>query len=631
MLPQSLSYGAMLALVAVAMLWRNESGALLVGWFSLHLLLSAWRLSVLRRFDREQAAQNTALDSSLAIRLGCLASGFLWGLLAMLPYPPQDVQVPLFMAFCLAGVTAGGANAMAAELGSALLFQLSIFSVFATRLLIIETDAVYHGMGISASLYSLFMALWTLRMHLNAVAAIRRQLDGNERERQLAERETRYRDLAHHDALTGLPNRLSLEVRMPDLLATAAVDSRKLAVVYIDLDHFKDINDSRGHRCGDLLLANAAVRLRECVRRDDLVVRMGGDEFVVVASHAQDLQQIEQLAQRLAASISQPLTHEGDILAASATMGIAVYPDHGTDADQLLKNADIALYQAKAAGRGGYRLFASEMSVAFHERIFLERALTRAIGTEQLFLEYQPLIDLTTGRLTGLEALLRWRHPERGLVSPLVFIPIAEHCGLIDTIGAEVLKLVCQQLRDWQSAGLQVVPVAVNVSPTQFEGDSLVDLVLVTTDEYQVSPSLLQIEITETALMKGTGQVEATLRRLRELGVKVLIDDFGIGFSSLNHLKNLAIDGLKVDRSFVQDMIDDERDAAIVAAIVDIAKNLELDVLAEGVESSRHIEHLLDLGCRGGQGHFLHEPIIAEQCSALLQLAANDASVRRSA
>jgi predicted signal transduction protein with EAL and GGDEF domain len=360
---------------------------------------------------------------------------------------------------------------------------------------------------------------------------------------------------------------------------------------------------------------------------------MGGDEFVVVTSHAQDTQQIEQLAQRLAASIELPLLHEGEVLETSASMGIAVYPDHGTDAEQLLKNADIALYQAKAAGRGNHQFFAPEMSVAFHERIFLEHALSRAIGTDQLYVEYQPLIELTSGHLTGLEALLRWQHPERGLVSPLIFIPIAEHCGLIETVGAEVLKLVCRQLRDWQRASVPVVPVAINVSPTQFERGTLVDMLLATTSEYQVAPNLLQVEITETALMKGTGQAEVTLQRLRQLGVKVLIDDFGIGFSSLNHLKNLAIDGLKVDRSFVQDMIEDERDAAIVAAIIDIAKNLNIDVVAEGVESLRHVEHLLGLGCRGGQGHFLHEPVIAEHCSALLHRAASDGSVvlRRSA
>jgi diguanylate cyclase (GGDEF)-like protein len=632
-LPQSIPFGCMLALVAVVMLWRYEHALLLTGWLAAHVLLSAWRLGVLRRFGRQQDSRTTEFEAAPAIQLGCIASGVLWGLLALFPYPPQDIQVPLFIAFTLAGVTAGGANAMASELVAALVFQLAIFAPFAARLLFIETDATYHGMGVSACLYTLFMALWTRRMHLNAVAGIRQRLASNERERQLQQRESRYRDLAHHDALTGLPNRLSLHARMPELLEQAAAGSKRLAIVYIDLDHFKDINDSRGHRCGDALLASAAARLRECVRTEDLIVRMGGDEFVIVTVDSQQTEHIDQLALRLAASIELPLLHDGEVLETSASMGVAVYPDHGTDAEQLLKNADLALYQAKAAGRGNHKLFAPEMSVAFRERIFLEQALVRAIGTDQLYLEYQPLIDLASGRLTGLEALLRWQHPERGLVSPLTFIPIAEHCGLIDTIGTEVLRMVCRQLREWQRSGVPPLPVAINVSPTQFERGTLVDLLLEATSEHQIPPTLLQIEITETALMKGTGHEESTLQRLRQLGVKVLIDDFGIGFSSLNHLKNLAIDGLKIDRSFVRDMIDDERDAAIVAAIVGIAKNLNIDVLAEGVESSRHVEHLIGLGCRGGQGHFLHEPIIADRCSALLLHAATSGAViaRRSA
>ncbi len=617
-LPQSISFGTLLALTSVVVLWHTDHPWLLLGWLVAHFGWNLWRLAVLRRFHALQADAAAALRLAPAIQVGCAGAGLIWGLLALIPYPADDVSTPQFVAFVLAGVTAGGATAMAQELVAALTFQFAIFALLALHLLFGDHSQTHQAMGFSALLYTLFMALWTNRMHRNSLDAIHRHLDSTERERELEVREARYRDLAHHDTLTGLPNRLSLQARMPDLLAQGTAENRRVAVIYIDLDHFKDINDLHGHRCGDALLQSAARRLRDCVRSSDLVARMGGDEFIVATTHAQHAEHIAALAQRLAASLQLPLLHEGEVLKSSASMGIAVYPDHGGDTGQLLKNADIALYQAKAAGRGTHRFFADEMSIALRERIFLEQELARAVAMKQLHVEYQPLVNLATGQLTGLEALLRWRHPERGLVPPPVFIPIAEHCGLIEPIGTEVLRMVCAQLRDWQQAGLPLLPVAVNVSPIQFERGQLVESLLATARDHQISPGLLQVEITESAIMKDTGQGAATLQRLREHGVKVLIDDFGIGFSSLNHLKNLAIDGLKIDRSFVRDMIDDERDAAIVSAIVGIGKNLRLDVLAEGVDSPRHVQQLLRLGCDRGQGYFLHEPADPAQCARLL-------------
>jgi diguanylate cyclase (GGDEF)-like protein len=623
MLPSSIGIGAVLALLVVIMLWRTQSPPVLLGWLAMQWLLAWWRMVTLRNFEQAQKLNApAALRYSRAIQLGCLGSGVVWGLIALFPYQPLDFLVPTFVAFVLAGITAAGATAMAAELVSALLFQAAVFAAYATRLLYVESETTYFGMGLMAMLYSLFMALWTTRIHRNAVATIRSRISASQREQLLQQREARFRELAHHDALTGLPNRLSLQARMPELLERAAATSSAVAIVFIDLDHFKDINDSRGHRCGDVLLATAATRLRECVRPADLVVRMGGDEFVVVALDAQQHGQVAALAQRLAASFEQPLMYEGEALESTASMGIAVFPEHGSDADQLLRNADIALYQAKASGRNNFKFFATAMSVAFGERIFYEQALARALGTEQLYLEYQPLVDLRSGEMTGLEALLRWNHPERGLVPPLTFIPIAEHCGLIDAVGAAVLQMLCRQLRDWQLAGVPLLPVAMNVSPRQFERGSLHELMVSAARDYQISADMLQVEITETALMKGTGQEGTTLKKLRQLGVKVLIDDFGIGFSSLNQLKNLAIDGLKIDRSFVCDMIEDERDAAIVAAVIGIANNLRIGVLAEGVESLRHVERLRSLGCDAGQGNFLHVPVGADNCRLLLQQAA---------
>ncbi|MEO8466219.1 MAG: EAL domain-containing protein [Gammaproteobacteria bacterium] len=617
-LPQSISFGAALALTVVVVLWRTQPTWMLLGWFTTHVTVNLWRLSVLRRFRTRHTDVAAGLRLAPTIQVGCAAAGLVWGLLALLPYAQNDLNTPLFVAFVLAGVTAGGATAMASEMVAALAFQFSIFALLALHLLLGEGDPTRQAMTFSALLYSLFMAAWTSRMHRNALAAIHTQLDGARRERELLGQEARYRALAHHDALTGLPNRLSLQLRLPELLAQAAAEGHSVAVIYIDLDRFKDINDLRGHRCGDALLQAAARRLRDSVRATDFVARMGGDEFVIATTDAKRTVQIVTLIDLVSASLKLPVLYEGEVLTTSGSMGIAVYPEHGADAEQLLKNADIALYQAKAAGRGKHRFFADEMSVEFRERMFLEQELARAVGTAQLFVEYQPLFDLSSGRPTGLEALLRWRHPQRGLVPPKDFIAIAEHCGLIEAIGAHVLRIVCADLRDWQRAGVPMLPVAINVSPIQLERGSLVESLLLTTREHQVSPTLLQIEITETALMKDTGQVAATLQTLREQGVKIMIDDFGIGFSSLNHLKNLAIDGLKIDQSFVADMIDDERDAAIVSAIIGIGKSLNMDVLAEGVHSPRHVQRLLLLGCTRGQGFFLHEPVQAAQCALFL-------------
>jgi diguanylate cyclase (GGDEF)-like protein len=623
MLPQSISFGMALAVLVVAILWRTHHAVLLPAWLAAQGGLSWWRLRVLRQFRQlPQDAREMPQGLARTIQLGCCASGVLWGLMAMLPYSSQDLQVPLFSMFILSGVTAAAATAMASELISAFAFQFSVFAFMVTQLLFVQSGSTYSGMGFTVILYCGFMAMWTRRMHRNVVAAIHMRLHASQRERILQQREARYRDLAHHDALTGLPNRLSWQARMPELLELAASGGTKVAVIYLDLDHFKDINDSRGHRCGDALLETAGARLRGCIRPNDLVVRMGGDEFIVVASDTQTSGQVSELAQRLASSIGQPSMYEGETFTIAVSMGIAIYPEHGTDADQLLKNADIALYQAKASGRNNFQFFVSDMSVAFSERIFIEQALGRALGTSQLFIEYQPIVDLETGRVTGLEALLRWQHPERGLIPPLTFVPIAEHCGLIDRLGIEVLQMVCQQLRLWQTAAVPVLPIAVNVSPRQFERGGLAESLLGVASDHQVSPALLQIEITETALMKSTGQEILTLQKLRQLGIRVLIDDFGIGYSSLNHLKSLAIDGLKIDRTFVRDMIDDERDAAIVAAIIGIARNLRIGVVAEGVESQRHVEHLRSLGCGAGQGNFLYAPLKADRCRELLEHAA---------
>jgi diguanylate cyclase (GGDEF)-like protein len=622
-LPTSAGFGVVLSLVATVFLYRSQPHLWLFAWLAVQLLLTTWRMRVVRSF-RAIANTRTLAGSRHVdlIRLGCFASGITWGMLALCRFPADDPQVALFIAFMLAGVTAGGTTAMASDMIAALPFQLSVLLLLALRLLVLEDDKNFYGMGLTTLLYAVFMVMWTRGLNRGVIEGISARLDASQREAHLQQREARYRELAHHDALTGLPNRLSLQSQMPQLFETAAASGSKVAIIYIDLDHFKDINDSRGHRCGDRLLAATAERLRECVRPNDLVVRMGGDEFIVAAFDTESNEQVEALVERLGWSINAPLRYEGDTIESSASMGIAIYPDHGADIDVLMRHADIALYAAKANGRHTHQFFNLAMSAAFGERIFLQQALTRAIGTQQLFLEYQPLVDLRSGQLTGFEALLRWRHPDRGMLPPLVFIPVAEHCGLIDALGSEVAQMVCRQLERWRRDGLRLLPVAINVSPRHFERGSLGQLMASAASACGIEPSLLHLEITETALMNGTGQEVQTLEALKELGIKVMIDDFGIGYSSLNHLKSLAIDGLKIDRSFVRDMTTDERDAAIVSAVIGIARSLGIGVLAEGVESVQHVQQLRSLGCDHGQGNYLHPPASADKCAVLLQQAA---------
>jgi len=632
MLPTSAGFGVVLSLVVTLLLFRSQPHLPLLAWLAGQTVLTLWRLNVVRSFHA--IAPERMLASSRhadLIRLGAFGSGLMWGLLAFCRFPPGEPQVALFIAFVLAGVTAGGTTSLASDRVSALAFQMSVLLMFALRLLAYEQDENFHAMGLTSLLYAGFMAMWTRRLNRGVVDAIRARLVSRQREEQLQKREARYRELAHHDALTGLPNRLSLQSQMPQLFEAATAAGSKVAIIYIDLDHFKDINDSRGHRCGDQLLAATAERLRECVRPSDLVVRMGGDEFIVAAIDTQSSEQIESLVERLSWSINAPLRYEGDSIESSASMGIAIYPDHGADIDALMRHADIALYVAKSSGRRRHQFFDHSMSEAFVERIFLQQALTRAIGTQQMFLEYQPLVDLTSGQLTGFEALLRWRHPDRGLVPPLVFIPVAEHCGLIDALGTEVAQMVCRQLERWRRDGMELLPVAINVSPLHFARGILGQQMASAAAACGIEPSLLHLEITETALMNGTGKEIQTLEALKELGVKVMIDDFGIGYSSLNHLKSLAIDGLKIDRSFVRDMTTDERDAAIVSAVIGIANSLGIGVLAEGVESAQHVQQLRSLGCHHGQGNYLHAPVTADKCGALLMQAARGEPVYNAA
>ena len=441
--------------------------------------------------------------------------------------------------------------------------------------------------------------------------------------REAEERERAVRrkllQLAQHDSLTKLPNRLYLHSRLPRVLRKVAQGDRLLALIYLDLDHFKNINDSRGHGCGDQLLQVVAQRLRAAVGAHDLVARMGGDEFVVVASLLADAEAVTQLAALLRAAVQAPVMIEGEPLTVTASLGVAVYPRDGLDVETLLKYADIALYHAKEAGRDCYRLFAADMDVKVSEEVALEQALRHAIGTDQIYMEYQPVIEMRTGRVASLEALMRWRHPELGLIPPSQFIPVAEKSGLIVQLGQQALQHVLSRLRGWIDANVPIVPVAVNVSPLQFERTDFAAVVAQLAADASVKPCWLRFEITESAVMKEPQKLIGTLETLRLLGSEVLIDDFGTGFSSLSYLSKLPVDTLKIDRSFVHDLGRETARKSIINAVLDMAKRLNLKTIAEGVETAEQAEVLLELGCEFGQGYFYSKPVTARHCRALLE------------
>ena len=423
--------------------------------------------------------------------------------------------------------------------------------------------------------------------------------------------------LAYHDALTGLPNRPLFMDRLIVAVAQANRANQNLAVFFLDLDRFKDINDSLGHSVGDTLLKACAERIRRCVREGDTVARFGGDEFTLLIPRINTIEDAAKIAQKVIDTLHVPfLIHERELFV-TASVGVGIYPSDGLDPETLVRNADSAMYRAKDQGRDGYQLYAPAMNARALERLALENQLRKALSQEELVLYYQPQLDASKN-VVGVEALIRWKHPEMGLLSPGHFIGVAEMSGLIIPIGDWTLRTACKQLKTWQRRIDDDFTVAVNLSARQFQQPNLVDGIREVIDETGIAPSSLELEITESNAMHNAENTIYTLRELKDLGVRISMDDFGTGYSSLNYLKRFPIDNLKLDQTFVRDVDTDPSDAAIVSAVIQMAHSLDLKVVAEGVEREEQLEFLRRQHCDIFQGYLFSPPIPADRLEAFL-------------
>jgi diguanylate cyclase (GGDEF)-like protein/PAS domain S-box-containing protein len=431
--------------------------------------------------------------------------------------------------------------------------------------------------------------------------------------------EERIQYMATHDSLTDLPNRVLFSQLLNLTIESARRYERRFAVLFVDLDRFKLINDTLGHEAGDILLKEMASRFQQVCRSSDVVARLGGDEFVVLVQEIRDRKQAAATARRLLSAAIRPVDVLGQECRVTASIGICLFPEHAEDEETLMKNADIAMYHAKEEGKNNHQFFSKEIKAQSFDRMALEAALRRALEQDEFFLHYQAKLDFKTGAINGVEALLRWRHPDLGMVSPMHFIPIAEESGLIVPIGKWVLQTACAQNVAWQREGLPPVCMAVNLSPRQFADPDLLNDLDRVLEETGMDPALLELEITEGMVMGNIDQAVRQLKAIKERGVRLAIDDFGTGYSSLSQIKRFPIDTLKVDRSFIRDLVNDSEDRAITQAIISMGKTLSLSVVAEGVETREQQVFLRSNACDQMQGYYFSRPIVPEQFADLLR------------
>ncbi|MCE9632715.1 MAG: EAL domain-containing protein, partial [Methylophilales bacterium] len=440
--------------------------------------------------------------------------------------------------------------------------------------------------------------------------------------------QTALHEMVNHDALTGLPNRRLLNELTGHALRRAEREMCGVAILFIVLARFKVINDTLGHQVGDKLLIEVSDRLRDVMRDSDTVARLGGDEFMVMMDSLRDVEDASRVAKKIVTTLQNQFVIDGKDIYIGASVGISVFPGDGTDVDELIKAADIAMYKVKSEGKNNYRFYSSDLSENAVERFNMESQLRRALERNQFEVFYQPQVSLKTGRIIGAEALVRWRHPELGLVPPSKFIPVAEEAGLVVQIGEWVLRESARQMAEWVEQGLELQSVSVNVSGVQVQRSNFADTVYGILVETGCDPALLELEITESVVMNNTEYVISVFARIKEPGVRLAIDDFGTGYSSLSYLKRLPLDKLKIDQSFVRDLTSDPDDKAIAGAVIALARSLGLKVIAEGVETQDQVDILIEMGCDDVQGYFYGKPVPALQFAAVLMKDKQEHDVR---
>jgi diguanylate cyclase (GGDEF)-like protein len=650
LLDQLLQRQPLLALVNLAAaglaaftLSQTTAASILIGWLTFVLATQLVRVVTYLRFSRPPIGPDHVPQLASWLTWSSLAAGLAWGLFGAAFGAGEDRIAQVLVPFVLAGMSAGAITALPSHppafLGFVLPSLLPYILTLVSRgdrlaLMMAAITAVYLA-GISVMALDLHRSLrqaarahWRNLRLVRRLERSRRDLEQRVDQRttelravnealvgEVAQRrrsEQRVRHLLAHDALTNLPNRLLLLDRLHHALVRTRRYGGLVAVMAFDIDRFKEINDTHGHPAGDAVLREIAARIRSVLRATDTAARIGGDEFALVVPDLADPSGAVRLAEKLLAVCDEPIDAAGLTLSISISIGIALYPLHGEEVDDLLTGADLALYGAKAAGRNRWLLFSADLRAAAHARRRLEFQLRDAVARDQLRLVYQPRFSLDDNRMVAAEALLRWQHPEHGNLSPRDFIGVAESSGVIREIGRWVLRAACEQARVWRDAGMPV-RVAVNLSPVEFRQPDLPDQIRATLEAAGIEPALLELEITESAYMDQRADgLEDELQRVKALGVQLAIDDFGTGYSCLSYLRWVPFDILKIDRSFVTNMVEDQRDEAIVRTIVTLARHLDKTVVAEGVEKPHQLAALRRLGCHEAQGFLLGRPVAAE-------------------
>lgn len=601
--PLSLVAVLLNATILSAVFWKMVPAAANIAWLGAVYAVSLLRWTLYRRFIAATQEDRSGGRWQRLFAAGVLLSGLAWGSTSLLLFPAHSLVHQVFLAFVIAGMSAGAVTTLSADYRLVALFLLLNLMPLTARFVAVG-DRIGNLMAIMTALFTLMLLISSRRLgHII--------LESLQIRHERAQAENTIRNQALYDELTALPNRRLLLERLSQEIARAGRNGHMGAVLFLDLDHFKTINDSLGHRVGDKLLQSVAARLRGQLRIEDTTARLGGDEFVILVTEIADQAETaagnaRKIADGLLEMFRKPFSVEGHELHLSASIGVALFPMGQQNPEDLLQQADVAMYSAKEGGRDNTQLFLPGMQAAVDQRLRIERGLRQAIGNDELELYYQPQVT-ETGHMIGAEALVRWNHPEQGLVSPVEFIGIAEETGLIYQLGDWVLRRACSQLT--QLGDDTELQISVNISPKQFRESGFVERVRTILADTGAPPQRLTLEITENLVIDNVEQTIERMQILQTMGISFAVDDFGTGHSSLAYLKRLPLDALKIDRSFVRDIGSDPNDAVIVETIIVMAQHLGLAVIAEGVETEQARTFLITRGCRQFQGYLFGRPV----------------------